>query len=323
MAKRRKKYRLKSSFKRFLVVLLLIICVTIYGIKEAHSILLYYEYQETNEYKFKHLGYSDQAVLLFTSLSQDKIDYLLNSQYSDIYYNIMTQKYYLDKNFYNYIEYQNKYPNTEYKDIISLVNIHANNKWYSEEYITDTHKDYLMLVNKFYKLDNNYERNDIANISLNYAYDGQSASILVIEAFDKMWKDAKSELGVHLMVNSSYRSYETQDLVYNEFKKVSQKYADDYAARPGHSEHQTGLAIDIASLEHRLEKDFSVSEEYEWLKQNAHKYGFILRYPEGKANLTGYETESWHFRYVGVDVATQIYEENITFDEYYAYYLEK
>ena len=323
MAKRKRKYRLKSGFKRFLVVLLLIICVSIYAIKESHSLYLHYEYQKTNEYKFKYIGYNDQDIQVFNTLPQDKIDYLLKNPYSDIYYNIVTQKYYLDKNFNKYIEYKNKYPNSEYKDIIALVNVHASNKWYSEEYNTDTSLEYLILVNKFYRLDMDYIRNDITNINLKYAYADQSASLTVIEAFDQMWNDVKNELNVHLMVNSSYRSYETQQLVYDDFKKVSQKYADDYAARPGHSEHQTGLAIDIASLEHPREKEFSVSLEYEWLKQNAHKYGFILRYPEGKQNLTGYETESWHFRYVGVDIAKQIYEENITFDEYYAYYIEK
>lgn len=323
MVKRRKKYRLKSSFKRFLVVFLLIICVSIYTIKESHSLYLHYEYQKTNEYKFKRLGYNDQDIQIFNTLPQDKIDYLINNTYNEIYYNLVTQKYYLDKNFYKYVEYKTKYPDVEYNDVIALVNTHASNKWYSEEYGTDISLDCLMLVNKFYRLDKNYVRDDISNINLKYAYADQSASTVVIEAFDKMWNDVKNELDVHLMVNSSYRSYETQEIVYNDFKKVSQKYADDYAARPGHSEHQTGLAIDIASLEHPREKDFSLSSEYEWLKENSYKYGFILRYPEGKQDLTGYETESWHFRYVGVDVATQIYKENITFDEYYAYYIEK
>ena len=97
--------------------------------------------------------------------------------------------------------------------------------------------------------------------------------------------------------------------------------ADLKAARPGYSEHQTGLALDITT---RLAEDeeFVNTEEFSWLKENAHKYGFILRYPEGKENITGYSYEPWHYRYVGIDVATKIYNENITFDEYYAYYIE-
>lgn len=125
------------------------------------------------------------------------------------------------------------------------------------------------------------------------------------------------------MVNSSYRSYKDQEEIYNDFKTVSLKYADSYAARPGHSEHQTALAIDITSLEHKQAEEFNESEEYAWLKDNCHRFGFILRYPEGKEYLTGYSNESWHFRYVGIDAATTIHNENITFDEYYAYYVEK
>ena len=138
-----------------------------------------------------------------------------------------------------------------------------------------------------------------------------------------MREDVKNQLGVSLMVNSSYRPYKDQESIYKQYKNVSLKYADSYAARPGYSEHQTGLAIDITSLENPLVKDFKVSPEYQWLKDNCYKYGFILRYPEGKEHITGYNTESWHFRYVGLEVAKKIYLENITFDEYYAYYIEK
>ena len=124
------------------------------------------------------------------------------------------------------------------------------------------------------------------------------------------------------MVNSSYRSYKDQDEIYKSFKTVSLQYADSYAARPGFSEHQTGLALDITSLEHKSQKEFKESVEYKWLKDNCYKYGFILRYPENKEHITGYNTESWHFRYVGNEAAKIIHDENITFDEYYAYYIE-
>ena len=97
--------------------------------------------------------------------------------------------------------------------------------------------------------------------------------------------------------------------------------ADTYSARPGHSEHQTGLAIDLAAFNSNL-NNFEETKEYEWVKDNAHLYGFILRYPKGKEHITGYMFEPWHYRYVGTKVAKEIYEMDITFDEYYELFLK-
>ena len=125
------------------------------------------------------------------------------------------------------------------------------------------------------------------------------------------------------MVSSSYRTYEKQELVYNDYKNSrGTEYADSIAARPGYSEHQTGYTLDIFEKTNSNQKTFHESTTYLWLKDNAHNYGFILRYPEDKEDITGYSFESWHYRYVGKDIATYIYQNNITFDEYYAYYLK-
>ena len=94
------------------------------------------------------------------------------------------------------------------------------------------------------------------------------------------------------------------------------------AARAGHSEHQTGLSLDIFSKTDTTTSNFKNSLAYTWLTNNAYKYGFIERYPENKEDITGFSAEAWHWRYVGVDAATYIHENDITFDEYYAYYLE-
>lgn len=125
------------------------------------------------------------------------------------------------------------------------------------------------------------------------------------------------------MINSSYRSYEDQEIVYNNYKNSSgERFADSIAARPGSSEHQTGLALDIFSKTNTNKNTFSQTDEAKWLKENAHNFGFILRYPEDKVDITGYSFESWHYRYVGKDIATYIYENDITYEEYYAYFLE-
>lgn len=326
--KKRKRYRLRYEFKKFLVYFIFFLIMGIYTVQESIKIHEKYEYQKTYEYKIQQVGYSKKETQkLIEILPKEKLDFILSNEYNEIYYPVITQKYYLEKNFDKYIEYKTYHEDTSYEDVIAIVNVHANIGWYNETYEANLKNEYLVLVNKFYYLPNNYERNDLENISLQYAYHDNSASSVVNEAYYNMRQDVENELGVHLMVNSSYRPYKDQEEIYNSFKKVSLKYADSYAARPGHSEHQTGLAIDLTSLEHPYvndtEESFDKSEEYEWLKNNCHKYGFILRYPEGKDHITGYNTESWHFRYVGIDVATQIYNEGITFDEYYAYYIAK
>lgn len=320
--KKKKRLRLKSSFKRFLIYTAFFLWLTVYTIQESIVIYKNYQYRETFEYKITQVGYSlEETKKIIEVLPEEKLNYILENEYNEFYYQIINQKYYIPKNFDKYFEYKQYHEDTSYEDVIAIVNVHANVGWYNETYESNTKDNYLILVNKFYYLDKTFKRDDIENIKLAYSYHGNSAATIVIEQFEKMRDDAEATLGVRLMVNSSFRSYEDQETVYNNFKSISLKHADSYAARPGHSEHQTGLSIDITSLEHPNINEFKVSEEYAWLKENAHKYGFILRYPEDKEHITGYNTESWHFRYVGEEVAKQIFEENITFDEYYAYYI--
>lgn len=142
--------------------------------------------------------------------------------------------------------------------------------------------------------------------------------------FKKMQKDALLE-GYEIYVDSSYRSYEYQEIV---FKKLAQKkgvdYANAYCALPGSSEHQTGLAFDvIIRRDNQLIEDFNECDpEIIWLINNSYKYGFILRYPKGKEKITGYHFEPWHYRYVGVEVATEMHEKNInTLEEYVEKYV--
>lgn len=322
--KKKKRLRLKSSFKRFLIYFTFFIIMFIYTINESIKIIEEFKYKETYEYKILEKGYSEEETKkLIEKLPAEKLDYILTTKYNVHYYNIVNQKYYKDKYFDKYLEYKDYHEKTSYEDVIALVNVHANAGWYNETYKSNINDNYSILVNKFYYLDNDYERIDLQNISLQYSYSGNKAASIVIENFEEMRNSANNELDVHLMINSSYRPYKSQEEIYNEYKKISLKYADSYAARPGFSEHQTGLAIDITSLEHKTAKEFKESVEYEWLKNNCYKYGFILRYPEGKEHITGYNTESWHFRYVGNEVAKKIFDENITLDEYYAFYIEK
>lgn len=132
-------------------------------------------------------------------------------------------------------------------------------------------------------------------------------------AFEKL-KNAAAEDGISLKIISGFRSYHSQNSIYNNYvARDGKKEADTYSARPGHSEHQTGLAIDVNSLMF----DFGETKEGKWLQNHAHQYGFIIRYPEGKEAITGYRYEPWHLRYVG-ELSKELYNDGnwITLEEY-------
>ena len=130
-------------------------------------------------------------------------------------------------------------------------------------------------------------------------------------AFDE-WADAAAAEGLSIYVSSGYRSYDTQYAIYwREYDEYGFDYVEGSTARPGFSEHQTGLAFDLNSIS----MDFEDTDEFAWCIQHAHEYGFILRYPEGKTDITGYMYEPWHFRYIG-DAAADVYASGLTLEEY-------
>lgn len=155
----------------------------------------------------------------------------------------------------------------------------------------------ILIVNKKYGLPENY----------NPGVNGKALSAL------KSMQSAASTLGLNLSLISGFRSYELQNSVYNNYVSwYGQASADTFSARPGHSEHQTGLAFDIG----KLENSFGETASGKWLAENCHLYGFIIRYPKGKQNITGYKYEPWHVRYLGVDIATKVKNSGLTLEEY-------
>ena len=177
-----------------------------------------------------------------------------------------------------------------------------------------------MLVNKHYKLDEDFVPDDLVEFDQEYCNDEvQEGNREAVVAFKNMYEAAKKE-GLGLVINSSYRSYQDQENICNTFKDLyGEGYVTKYVALPGFSEHQTGLAFDIGSTSSKV---FAESKEYEWMKDNAYKYGFILRFTKSNAYITGFRSEPWHYRYVGKKIAKYIYENDISFEEYYAEFLD-
>ena len=178
-----------------------------------------------------------------------------------------------------------------------------------------------MVVNKHRYLDENFEPNDLMEIPIEYASEeGMKTSRIAFNAYREM-SNAASKEGYGIVINSAYRSYQDQIDISNYYLKwYGQSYVDKYVAKPGYSEHQTGLAYDIGSKSTNV---FANSKEYQWMKDNAYKYGFIERFTQKYENLTGFRKEPWHYRYVGKDIAKYIHDNNISFEEYYAVYLDK
>lgn len=175
--------------------------------------------------------------------------------------------------------------------------------------------DILVLVNKNNKLSQNFIPEDIETIDIKYSNEGKMLKKVAKEAFEKLSSDAL-KLGYKIVAVSAYREFSYQENLFNYYVE---KYGEDYAlncsAKAGHSEHQTGLAVDVMGSNNSYD-DFELSDEFEWMINNAHKYGFILRYPKNKEKVTGFKYEPWHYRYVGVEVAKIIYENKITLEEY-------
>ena len=173
-----------------------------------------------------------------------------------------------------------------------------------------TYIDGVLIANKTYALPKSYAPGGLT---------GETRA-----AADKLTAGARGA-GYSIKVQSGFRSYDTQQNIYNRYVRERGKAsADTFSARPGHSEHQTGLAFDVCESSGKyknacINSNFDSTEEAKWLSENAYKYGFILRYPNGKTNETGYKYESWHFRYVGVDLATKLYNGGnwITLENYF------
>ena len=228
--------------------------------------------------------------------------------------------FYKKENKARYEEYKKRYPTLSKKDIIIRVNLNLDKDFYQDikpsKYLD---KNYV-LINKFLYVDKSYVPSDLKKISIctkGNIYLKQEA----LKNFEKMCLDIKKE-GLKIRAISAYRDYNYQFNLYNKYLKYdNKKKVDTYSARAGHSEHQSGLVVDIDNYITSFD-DFESTDEYIWMVNNSYKYGFILRYPKKKEDITGYSYESWHYRYVGKDIAYYIKKHNITFDEYYALFID-
>ncbi len=226
-----------------------------------------------------------------------------------------SEKYYIDAYLDRYEAYRAANPDKALTDVVAEVNAGIDKPFYTDIEHADMSKGYLVLVNKYYYV----EDSDKPQTTALSGYGVGELESTAAEAFKQMVEAARAE-GLSLRAVSPYRTWAIQNLFYTGYaRNAGTAEADTYSARPGHSEHQTGLAVDINVAS--ISAHFENTAEYAWLQNNCWKYGFILRYLPDKQYLTGYVYEPWHYRYVGTEYAKDIMDSGITFEEWYAFYV--
>ena len=267
---------------------------------------------------FLPLGYSGKEINYIFKLSNKNIEKLSKSEYIDItnYYNIS------NFNVDNIDRYNQYYEsnNYSYQDVVTYVNINLDLKAYSITKEVEDPNNLLVLVNKYNFLPNNYKPEDLTYVPGAYGNNVPMREVIK-EPFLELQKAAEEEIGIILKPTTAFRDQSFQNTLYNNYvAKDGVEAADTYSARPGFSEHQTGLAIDLKNTLISSSTRLNDSD-FEWLSNNAHRFGFIIRYPKEKVDITGYQFENWHIRYVGLNIAKTIYENNLTLEEYIDLYI--
>ncbi len=182
-------------------------------------------------------------------------------------------------------------------------------------------KGLLILVNKQHPIDQAYKPDDLVKIKYFVSDRSETTRYMraeAAEAFHRM-VDKAAEENLELKMTTAYRSYAFQKILFDNYvAKEGEEAANKYSARPGESEHQTGLAVDVSSpsVDYQLSNDYDKMEEGKWLADHAHQFGFIIRFPKGKSEITGYQYEPWHIRYVGLAAAKEMYEQELTLEEF-------
>lgn len=279
--------------------------------------------------KLLDLGYKNKDINTFYEKVPKSIDVITSNKYDKNIINYISLDYFKEENLDRYIKYdfidtKSVYDTTilkekyNYEDTVTFVNAYLDKDYYTNDIPLSKEEASKLdvIVNKYYKLDKDYEPEDLTIINSKFASGTQKLRKEAAGKFEEMASDMLKE-NLKIYAGSTYRSYSYQEGLYNRYvKKDGFKEAETYSARAGYSEHQLGLAVDIVNGKWNYLSEGD--KEYTWLINNSYKYGFILRYPHESEYITGYVFEDWHFRYLGIDLATKVHESKLTYDEYIA-----
>lgn len=271
--------------------------------------------------KLNDLGYNKKSIdYIIRNLNKSQITEFLSKKYNKDFKEYIKLDLFKYKNYERYLSYQKKHKDLSLDEIVFRIELNLDKTYYEDSTIIKNPEDITVLTNKYLEIPEDYEPNDLVDMDDKYANNMYSQKKLRKEAYEKfveMCDDAKED-DINFYAESAYRSYDYQSKIYKNYVyENGQENADKYAAKPGFSEHELGLAIDLANIWTITTK----GEEYAWLSKNAYKYGYIFRYKEEWEDITGYSAESWHIRYVGIETATKVYKKNMSYEEYYIKYI--
>ena len=264
-------------------------------------------------------GYNAKEInLILKSATNETLKDFLEKDYYENISKFLEFNFSKLENIDRYIKYQND-NNIDKELVVIYVNIGLDKEFYQDT--TETSKfSYDMLINKYHGISEDFVPENLVDVPSEYGKN-QKLNETTLKAFIKMSEDCKAETGNKLLVRSGYRDLKDQQDTYNTYlKSYGKSYTENYVTHPGFSEHHTGLAIDVKAESKDV---FADSKESKWAYQNAYKYGFILRYKKADEKITGIKYESWHFRYVGEEIAKYMHENEMTYEEYYVRFLDK
>ena len=279
----------------------------------------YQSYQESIRLHYTEkltlAGYSpEETAFLLKTLPSYRLPTLLRYSYSPAVVQFVSQPHFTDTKLDRYLSYGAKHPDLTPTTVVTQVNIGLDRSFYTSVQLVKEPSSLTVLVNKYHYLSSKFTPELVSMEKKYAAYSGASMHPEAYQWFTKMVDDAAAQ-GLWLSCVSAYRSHSYQNTLYTRYvKQNGQKLADTFSARPGYSEHQTGLAVDINTAS--TSAHFENTKQYAWLSENAWKYGFILRYPQDKQHITGFRFEPWHYRYVGQELAKAIYDSGLTLEEY-------
>ena len=255
-------------------------------------------------------------IFTLSELNQEKLlssDYINFTNYTEIEnFNV--------ENVNRYEEYKKNNENLDLSSVVTFVNLQLDQDFYTNINQIKDPSRLDVLVNKYNNL-GNYEPENLIPLERFSNYKLREDAAL---AFNDLI-DYSIKKGLSLSPFSTYRSYEYQKGLYNYYMTIDPvEVVNTYSAKYGHSEHQTGLAVDIMNAAYQNKTNVYLSDEdYEWILENSYKYGFIVRYPKESINITGYMEEPWHLRFLGIELATKVVESKLTYDEYYDLYIKE
>ena len=270
------------------------------------------------------LGYKDTVAEELYTLSPQKANALTHFEYSPFLMDILLHPLSDGEKTARYFSYIEENQNVSKYEVILSVHCNLDYPFYSNTLPCENPDSLLVLVNKYYYLPEDYEPSDLTLLSAESTFPGIPDEVYArkeaILAFEELNDTMEREIEKRITVSTAFRSYERQTTVHEKsVMNNGRSNSEAVSARPGFSEHQTGLTFDVHA-DGRAMEYFHESDQYLWLKDNAHRFGFIIRYQEHYTYITGYEPEEWHIRYVGIENATFLYENDICLEEYLLQY---